>query len=44
MQRIDDVDRKEVIAECGFDGGRQTYQTVKDEIAVDFLRSLSLLA
>jgi hypothetical protein len=42
--RIEDVGRKAVIAECGFDGGRQSYQTVKDEIAVAFLRALGLLA
>jgi len=44
IQRIEDVDRKKVINDCGFDGGRQSYQTVKDEIAADFLRSLGLLA
>jgi len=33
-----------VIADCGFDGGRQSYQAVKDQIAVGFLRSLGLLA
>jgi hypothetical protein len=44
MQRMEPVDRKKVIRDCGFNGGLQTYQTVKDEIAVDFLRSLDLLA
>lgn len=44
VQWIDPVDRREVIDRCGFDGGRQSYQTVSDEIAVSFLRSVSLLA
>lgn len=44
MQWIDPVDRREVTDRCGFDGGRQSYQTVSDEIAVSFLRSLGLLA
>jgi len=44
VQRIEEVDRKKVLHECGVDGGRQGYQTVKDEIAADFLRSVGLLA
>jgi hypothetical protein len=36
MQAIEEVDRNEVIAECGFDGGRQSYQTAKDATAVNF--------
>jgi hypothetical protein len=43
VQWIDPVDRTEVIDRCGFDGGRQTYQTVSDSIAVSLLRSLGLL-
>jgi hypothetical protein len=44
MQWIDPVTRQKVIGDCGFNGGVQSYQTVKDEIVVDFLRSLGLLA
>lgn len=44
MQWIEPVDRKKVMRDCGFNGGLQSYQTVKDNIAVDFLRSLGLLA
>ena len=44
VQWIDPVDRTEVIDRCGFDGGRQSYQTVSNGIAANFLRSLGLLA
>jgi len=44
MQWIEPADCKKVIKDCGFDGGHQGYQTFKDEIAVDFLRSVRLLA
>lgn len=43
MQWIDPVDRKKVIRDCGFNGGLQSYQTVRDQIAAEFLRSLGLL-
>jgi hypothetical protein len=43
MQWINPVDRRTVIGDCGFNGGLQSYQTVKDQIAADFLRSLGLL-
>lgn len=43
MQWIEEVDRKKVIKDCGFDGGHQGPQYVPDEIAVDFLRSVGLL-
>ena len=36
------VDRKKVIAECGINGGVESYQTVDDEFAADFLKSLGL--
>ncbi|MGH3401789.1 MAG: hypothetical protein ACRDRJ_04605 [Streptosporangiaceae bacterium] len=44
MQWIEPVDRKKVIRDCGFNGGLQNYQTVKDNIAASLLRSLGLLA
>jgi hypothetical protein len=42
MERIEPVDRRKVIRDCGFDGGIQSYQTVADEFVVDFLKSLGL--
>ena len=43
MRWITPVDRRKVMADCGLNGGIQTYQTVKDEIAVAFLRSVGFL-
>ena len=42
MQRIDPVDRKKVIAECGIDGGVESYQTVDEGIVGQFLDALGL--
>ena len=43
IERIEPrVDRKKVITECGIDGGVESYQTVDDEFAEGFLRSLNL--
>ncbi len=36
------VDRRKVITDCGIDGGVESYQTVEDELAADFLKSLGL--
>jgi hypothetical protein len=36
------VDRKTVITDCGIDGGVESYQTVEDEFAAGFLKSLNL--
>ncbi len=44
MQWIKEVDRKKVITDCGFDGGHQGPQSVPDEMAVGFLRSIGLPA
>jgi len=44
IQAIEEVDRRKVINDCDFDGGHQGPQNVKDEIAVEFLRSVGLLA
>lgn len=43
MQWIKPVDRRKVMEECGLNGGIQTYQTVKDEVFVAFLRSVYAL-
>jgi len=43
VRGIKPVDRRKVMEECGLNGGIQSYQTVKDEIAVAFLRSAGLL-
>lgn len=43
MRWIKPVDRRQVMEECGVNGGIQTYQTVKDEVTVAFLRSVGLL-
>lgn len=43
MERIEPgVDRKKVIADCGVDGGVESYQTVDEEVAAGFLKSLNL--
>jgi hypothetical protein len=42
MDRIEPVDREEVLRESGVDGGVESYQTVDDAIVVDFLQSLGL--
>ena len=43
MERIEPwVDRKKVITDCGIDGGVESYQTVDDEFAAGFLKSLDL--
>lgn len=42
MERIEPVDRKKVIRDCGIDGGVESYQTVEAEFVVDFLNSLGL--
>jgi hypothetical protein len=42
MERIEPVDRKKMIRDCGFDGGVESYQTVDDAIVVEFLKSLGL--
>jgi hypothetical protein len=45
IQRIDPpVDRIKVLNACGVNGGIQGSQTVSDGLAVDFLRSLGLMA
>lgn len=36
------VDRKKVIADCGIDGGVQSYQTIDDQSVPGFLESLGL--
>jgi hypothetical protein len=42
MERMEPVDRKKVIEDCGIDGGIESYQTVDDEYVADFLASLGL--
>jgi len=43
IERIEPwVDRKKVITNCGIDGGVESYQTVEDEFAAAFLKSLNL--
>ena len=42
MEWIEPVDRRKVIRDCRIDGGVESYQTVEDEFAVDFLKSLGL--
>jgi hypothetical protein len=42
MEWIEPVHRRKVIRDCGFDGGVESYQTVDDELVVDFLKSLGL--
>jgi hypothetical protein len=42
MERIEPVDRRKVISDCGFDGGVESYQTVDEGIVADFLDSLGL--
>jgi len=42
MERIEPVDRRKVIGDCGFDGGVESYQTLDDEIVADFLDALNL--
>jgi hypothetical protein len=42
IERIEPVDRKKVITDCGIDGGIESYQTVDDEYAANFLKSLGL--
>lgn len=43
IERIEPrVDRKKVITDCGIDGGVESYQTVEDEFAASFLRSVNL--
>jgi len=36
------VDRKKVITDCGIDGGVESYQTVEEQSAAGFLKSLNL--
>jgi hypothetical protein len=36
------ADRKKVIADCGIDGGVQSYQTLEDQSVPGFLESLGL--
>jgi hypothetical protein len=43
MRWIKPVDRRKVLEEIGLNGGLQSYQTVKDEVAVAFLQSVGLL-
>lgn len=43
MRWIKPVDRRKVFEECGVNGGLQSYQTVKDDVAVAFLQSVGLL-
>jgi hypothetical protein len=43
VRGIKPVGRRKVMEECGLNGGIQSYQTVKDEIAVAFLRSIGQL-
>jgi hypothetical protein len=42
MEWIEPVDRKQMIRDCGFDGGVESYQTVEDGLVADFLESLGL--
>jgi hypothetical protein len=43
IERIEPwVDRKKVITDCRIDGGVESYQTVEDEFAAGFLKSLNL--
>ena len=42
MEWIEPVDRGKVITDCGIDGGVESYQTVEDEYAAAFLKSLNL--
>jgi hypothetical protein len=42
MEGIEPADRRKVITDCGIDGGVESYQTVEDEYAAAFLRSLNL--
>ena len=43
IERIEPwVDQKKVITDCGIDGGVESYQTVEDEFAAAFLKSLNL--
>lgn len=43
MERIEPrVERRKVINDCGIDGGVESYQTVEDEFAAGFLKSLGL--
>ena len=42
IERIERVDRKKVITDSGIDGGVESYQTVEDEFAAGFLKSLNL--
>jgi hypothetical protein len=43
MERIEPgVARKKVMGDCGFDGGKQSYQTLDGREAADFLESLGL--
>ncbi len=42
IERIEPwVDRKKVIIDCRIDGGVESYQTVEDEFAAGFLKSLN---
>lgn len=42
MEWIEPVDRRKVIRDCRVDGGVESYQTVDDELVVEFLKSLGL--
>ena len=42
MKWIEPVDRRKVITDCRIDGGVESYQTVEDEYAAAFLKSLNL--
>ena len=43
IERIEPrVDRRKVITDCGIDGGVESYQTVEDEFAAAFPKSLNL--
>lgn len=42
MEPIKPVDRRKVVRDCGVDGGVESYQTVDDGLAADFLGSLGL--
>lgn len=44
VQRMPPVDGRDVKDRTGVDGGHEGYQTVKDEKAVNFLRSVGLLS
>jgi len=43
LQWIDPVDRKQVIAECGIDGGVESYQTVDEGVVAQFLDALRVI-